>query len=155
MKLKTKLSTMLDLIRHEGYMDTVYLDSEDLPTVGVGHLIKDSDPEFNLEVGTQVSDTRIEELFLRDVDEAIDNAMVLVALNKHPEDVQSIIVNMAFNLGFFRLRGFKRMLRALELFDYEAAAREMQDSKWYKQVRRRSVELVSRMEQSKPLKGSN
>ena len=146
---------MLDLIRHEGYMDTVYLDTENLPTVGVGHLIRDTDPEYHLEVGDVVSDERIEELFLRDIDEAIETAKTLTSLKEHPEEVQSIIVNMAFNLGFFRLRGFKRMLRALELFDYQSAAREMQDSKWYKQVRNRSIELVSRMEQARPLKGVN
>ena len=38
----------------EGVVNEVYLDHLGLPTVGVGHLIRDHDPEYGLDVGTQV-----------------------------------------------------------------------------------------------------
>ena len=41
--------------------------------------------------------------------------------------------NMGYQLGIAELMGFKRMLAAMERGDYEAAAREMLDSKWARQ----------------------
>lgn len=43
---------------------------------------------------------------------------------------QNVLVEMAFQLGFDGLRGFRRMLAALRRHDYAGAAREGLDSKW-------------------------
>ena len=43
---------------------------------------------------------------------------------------QNVLVEMAFQLGFDGLRGFRRMLAALRRRDYAGAAREGLDSKW-------------------------
>jgi lysozyme len=72
--------------------------------------------------------------------------MLVEDLDEHPLNVQRVIVNMAFNLGYSRLKGFKRMLAAVSNRDYERAAKEMEDSKWYGQVGRRSKELCRLME---------
>ena len=40
----------------EGVVHEVYLDHLGLPTVGVGHLIREDDPEHGLAVCTQVDD---------------------------------------------------------------------------------------------------
>jgi lysozyme len=52
---------------------------------------------------------------------------------------------MAFNLGRSRLGKFKKMIEAVNEGDYEKAAEEMIDSKWYHQVGNRSIELVEIM----------
>ena len=38
----------------EGYKNEIYLDHLGLPTLGVGHLIRETDPEFGLDVGTKI-----------------------------------------------------------------------------------------------------
>jgi lysozyme len=52
---------------------------------------------------------------------------------------------MAFNLGRSRLSKFKKMVTAVNEGNYAKAADEMTDSKWYRQVGRRSKELVEIM----------
>ncbi len=50
------------------------------------------------------------------------------------ENRQRAFANMAYNLGLDRLRGFRRMLAALQAGDYEEAARQALDSLWARQV---------------------
>ena len=42
----------------EGVKYEIYLDHLSLPTCGVGHLIKETDPEYGLEVGTKIDEER-------------------------------------------------------------------------------------------------
>jgi lysozyme len=83
-----------------------------------------------------------------DIDEALDNCLkvfgdsVWYTLN----DARRIVLaNMMFNLGYTRFTGFKKMIAAVKEFDYMEAARQMEDSKWYRQVKRRGPELVQIM----------
>ena len=55
-----------DLETDEGVVYEVYLDHLGLPTVGIGHLILESDPEYGAEVGTPVTEERVTELFQQD-----------------------------------------------------------------------------------------
>ena len=54
---------------------------------------------------------------------------------------QFVLVDMAFNMGLAGLKGFKKMLTAVEHGDYQTAAKEMLASKWAAQVGRRAAEL--------------
>lgn len=54
---------------------------------------------------------------------------------------QGALINMCFNLGITRLLGFKKMIAALEIGDYQEAANQMLDSKWARQVGGRSGRL--------------
>ena len=62
-----------------------------------------------------------------------------------PEDAQEIIANMMFNMGRPRLSKFKGMKRGVDARDWNAAADEMVDSTWYRQVTNRAERLVRRM----------
>lgn len=138
--------TQDDLIRHEGYVDRIYLDSEGLRTFGVGHLVGRNDPEYTWPVDTPVSEARILLAFEEDFNEAVEDAKRIIPnLEAHPEAVQRVIINMAFNLGYNRLSRFKKMIKAVKETDYWTAADEMVDSKWYRQVKTRGVELVDLM----------
>jgi lysozyme len=64
-------------------------------------------------------------------------------------EVQSILINMCYNMGIIRLKGFKKMLWALKHGDRQEAAIQMIDSKWYKQVGPRAVRLVDIMSEGK------
>lgn len=135
-----------DLVRHEGYVTEIYLCSENYPTFGIGHMVTEKDMEYTWPVGTPVTDERILQVFHDDCKVAIEDAELLINdLTDHPDSVSRVLVNMVFNLGRPRLSKFKNMLAAIEAKDYERAAEEMKDSKWYHQVGRRSKELVEIM----------
>ena len=138
-----------DLIRHEGYVTEIYLDSENLPTFGIGHLVTEADMEYSWPVGTPVTDERILQVFHDDCQTAYTDACaIFMNLGSHPTDVQRVCINMAFNLGRNRPSKFKKMITAVNEGNYSKAADEMIDSKWYHQVKRRGEELVEIMRDS-------
>ena len=132
--------------RHEGEVLEVYEDSLGYLTLGVGHLIQKSDPEYGQPAGTPVSqevvDMYYEDDFDKHVEETIhvceNNNIVFDAL---PESIQHVLVNMCFNLGANRLGKFRNMLYAVSTSNWQEMANQMEDSRWFGQVGRRSVEL--------------
>ncbi len=122
---------------HEGDRDEVYLDSVGKPTCGWGHL---------LAKGSKVPEEAARAFFQEDYRAAKADYLSLVRhYNLDLEPVRrAVLIDMLFNMGFSRVRGFRRMLAALAVDDYELAADEMLDSKWAIQVGKRAIEL-SRM----------
>ena len=130
----------------EGIKHDIYLDHLGLPTFGIGHLITDADPESGQEVGTTISDERVRSAFEADVVSVIEDCNKLYDdFDELPEEVQQIIANMMFNMGRTRLSKFRGMKRGVDARDWNAAADEMVDSKWYRQVNNRANRLVQRM----------
>lgn len=135
-----------DLVKHEGFKDEIYLDTEGLATFGIGHLVTEDDMEHGWPVGTPVEHERIENVFEEDFEVAVTDARVLVLnFDTLPTQVQRVLVNMAFNLGRNRLGKFKNMIKAVNEGNWAKAADEMVDSRWYNQVGNRSVELENWM----------
>jgi hypothetical protein len=56
------------------------------------------------------------------------------------------MIDISFNLGATRLRGFRRALAAMEVADHTLAAKEFLDSKWSRDVKGRAHELASMIE---------
>jgi len=134
------------LIADEGKRNDIYLDHLGFKTVGIGHLITKSDFEFNMKVGTKITDERVNELFEKDIAKTIADAKIVFKDWKtFPEELMLIILNMLFNLGLSRFRGFRKMIVHIENKNYKAAAAEMEDSKWFKQVPNRAKRLQKRM----------
>ena len=130
----------------EGRVNSVYLDHLNLPTVGIGHLIKESDPEHGLPVGTVVDDERVNELFDQDIKVTLSECEQLYGnFNDLPEEVQKILANMMFNLGRPRLSKFRKLCKAVADKDWQECAVQMEDSRWHKQVTNRANRLISRM----------
>ena len=130
----------------EGVKHEIYLDHLGLPTFGIGHLITKSDEEYGEDIGTPVSDDRVKECFESDVKQVIKDCQILYDdFNDLPEEAQLIIANMMFNMGRPRLSKFKGMKRWVDARDWNQAADEMVDSRWYKQVTNRANRLVERM----------
>ena len=130
----------------EGVKYEIYLDHLGLPTFGIGHLVLDSDPEHGQEVGTPVSEDRVNECFAKDVEVVLSECTQLYPdFDVLPGEVQLIIANMMFNMGRPRLSKFKGMKRGVDARDWNAAADEMVDSAWYRQVTNRAQRLVDRM----------
>jgi lysozyme len=60
-----------------------------------------------------------------------------------------VIIDMVYNLGLTKFRGFKNLNKALGMADWNLAALEMKDSRWYLQTERRAKVLVKAMQTGK------
>ena len=135
-----------EIIADEGMVKHIYEDHLGYPTFGVGHLIVEKDQEWKKSLGTMVSEDRVLECLEKDLDIVLKDCEILYPdFDDLPEEVQHIIANMMFNLGRPRLSGFKGMKKGVDTKDWNKAADEMVDSKWYKQVTNRAKRLVERM----------
>ena len=135
-----------EIAADEGEVHEIYLDHLGLPTFGIGHLVRDDDPEHGWEVGTAVSNDRCIEAFNEDIKTVVSDCYKLYTdFDDLPEEAKRIIANMMFNMGRPRLSKFKGMKRGVDARDWNAAADEMVDSRWYRQVTNRAERLVKRM----------
>ena len=139
-----KLREQLEI--DEGVVHEIYLDHLGYPTFGIGHLVTDEDPEYGADVGTEVDETRCIEAFNEDVETVLRDCHILYEdFASLPEEAQQVIANMMFNMGRPRLSKFKGMKRGVDSRDWNAAADEMVDSNWYRQVTNRADRLVERI----------
>ena len=130
----------------EGCVYEIYNDHLGYPTFGIGHLVIESDPENGQEIGTPVSESRVIEAFEQDVQTVLSDCAILYPdFDELPEEAQQIIANMMFNLGRPRLSAFKGMKAGVDARDWNEAADQMVDSRWYRQVGARAERLVERM----------
>jgi GH24 family phage-related lysozyme (muramidase) len=139
-----KLRKQLEI--DEGVKYEVYKDHLGYDTFGIGHLITVHDPENGWSVGTDVEEDRVIEAFESDCESVVRDCHILYEdFDDLPEEAQQIIANMMFNMGRPRLSNFKGMKLGVDNRDWEAAADEMVDSSWYRQVTNRADRLVVSM----------
>ena len=130
----------------EGVKYEVYNDHLGYATFGVGHLVLESDPEYGDPIGAPVSESRVIEAFEQDCENVLRDCNILYEdFDDLPEEAQQVIANMMFNMGRPRLSKFKGMKRGVDSRDWNAAADEMVDSAWYRQVTNRADRLVERI----------
>ena len=109
-------------------------------------MVREEDPEHGWEVGEPVSEERCNAVFESDIEITIGDCEKLYDdFYDLPEEAQLIIANMCFNLGYPRLSKFKGMKAGVDARDWNKAADEMVDSRWYQQVTNRADRLVERM----------
>jgi lysozyme len=127
------------LKRHEGVKSHVYLCSAGYETIGVGRNISKS--------GLGLSDDEVDYLLENDIVRVIKELSSEYPWFKDLDDVRKdAMIDISFNLGATRLRGFKRALAAMEVADYKMAAKEFLDSKWSRDVKGRATELCYMIE---------
>ena len=130
----------------EGCVYEIYNDHLGYPTFGIGHLVRESDPENGSPLGTEISEDRVNEAFDADIEIVLSDCNKLYPdFEDLPEEAQQIIANMMFNLGYPRLSKFKNMKKCVDERDWIGAGEEMMDSRWYQQVPNRAGRLVNRM----------
>ena len=125
-----------ELIRDEGLVLKPYRDSLGHLTIGVGHLLGRG--------GSPIPITRDEVLELLDSDIAIAERRltnIFPSWRSLDEVRQRAFLNLTFNLGY-KLADFKRFLHAAKSEDWEKAADQLMQSRWYKQVRLRGPRIV-------------
>ena len=132
-----KLLEMLK--RHEGVRSHVYLCSAGYETIGVGRNISKS--------GMGLSDDEVDYLLENDIARVIKELSSEYPWFNSLDDVRKdAMIDISFNLGATRFRGFKRALAAMEVADYKMAAKEFLDSKWSRDVKGRATELCYMIE---------
>ena len=103
----------------EGVVYKIYKDHLGYPTFGIGHLVIKEDKEFGQDVGTEVSEDRVNECFEKDVQSVIDDCKKLHdGWDGYPQEVKQIVANMMFNMGLTRLSKFKNHNAALQSGDW-------------------------------------
>lgn len=131
--------TLHDLRRHEGCRLKSYKDTEGIWTIGYGHT-------KGVYEGMQITQKQADEWLLADTILALNIARKVVkGFNNLSPVRKGVMINMAFNLGEPRLRGFRKTLALIEVSRWQEAALEMLDSKWATQVKGRATELARRM----------
>lgn len=127
------------LKRHEGVRSTIYLCSAGYETIGVGRNVSAS--------GIGLSDDEVNYLLENDIERVIKELSSEYPWFNSLDDVRKdAMIDISFNLGATRLRGFKRALAAMEVADYKMAAKEFLASKWSQDVKGRAHELASMIE---------
>ena len=123
-----------DLIRDEGERLKPYVCSAGKVTIGVGRNLDDR--------GITKHESR--QMLDWDIKQACwDLDHNLPGWRRYPDGVCLALANMSFNLGWPRLRNFKKMLAAIESGDYNKAADEALDSKWARQVGARADRIAA------------
>lgn len=135
-----RAALVADLERDEGVRPFPYVDTVGKLTIGVGRNLTDRG----------LSPDEIRYLLQNDIDAAIDDlnrgAPWWTGLDAAR---QGVLLNMCFNLGWPKLRGFVRTLVAMRRGDYAAAAAGMRNSLWARQVGARAERLAQMMETGK------
>lgn len=125
------------LVRDEGVRLKPYRDSVGVLTIGCGRNLDDHG----------ISAREAYYLLDNDLDAAIRECAAAFPWFADLDPIrQGVIVQMAFNLGIVKLKGFTRTLAAVKRGDYAAASRGMLASLWARQVGARAARLAAQME---------
>ena len=137
-----------ELADDEGIKYELYLCSENHLTGGIGHLITEWDVDYyGKPIGYPVPNEQVNAWFEKDIDVTINDCKIIFEeFDFLPEEAQLVIANMCFQLGRPRLSKFKKFIAAVKEQDWERAADEMKDSRWYKQTTARAERLISRIQ---------
>lgn len=140
MSAENKTIMLKQLGRHEGFRSKPYRCSQGYLTIGYG---------TNLDAG--ITEREAQLLMVGKIDS------LWYELNDKFHDVwwrlsqprQSVLMNMAYNLGINGLSKFKNMWAAIREGRDEDVVKEMLDSKWAEQVGKRAKELAYQWEQDR------
>ena len=128
-----QVNDLLESIKkHEGFVEHVYEDSLGIKTIAYG---------FKLDLLT-IDEDIAEEMLIRKLEKLKRNANSRFKwLEDMPQEVQSVVLNMCYQLGVTGVSKFRRAISALQEGDWDEAANEMLDSLWARQTTNRAKEL--------------
>jgi lysozyme len=140
METGTAAASDMDILeqlkRDEGRRPRAYQDTQGIWTVGYGH---------NLTSGPPLSEDAMTQI-LKDDLLAVDTRVRSIRLWHDLSPARKgVLLNLAFNMGFDGLMGFRDMLDALETGNWERAAGELLDSRYARQVGARADRLAKQL----------
>ncbi len=130
---------------HEGYRGNPYKDTQGYWTIGYGHFLG---PDRTLQ---RISKEHAEQPLDADLAETVDAVSLFGFWSNLTDNRKNVLVDMAFNLGIFKLRSFKNMLKAAEDGDNREFRRQMFWTKiprgkfrtrYSRQVKKRAIRLA-------------
>lgn len=131
-ELREELKNMLMV--NEGVKSKAYLCSEGYTSCGVGR---------NLDT-VGLREDEIMYLLENDIDEVISGLnRELPEWQYLPHDARLVVCDMAFNLGIKGFMKFKNMISCLLEEDFEGAAYEIENSRYYSQVKKRAMRNIA------------
>ena len=113
--------------KHEGFSESIYLDSKGIPTVGYG---------VALTPGKKLPINCLFEMFNEAFRKAINDCRLCeMRFNVELDSVRrAAIINMCYCVGRKGTMAFKNMWAALQIGDYEKASTELLDSRWHRDL---------------------
>jgi lysozyme len=125
-------SELIESIKvNEGFEGYEYMDSLQNPTIGYGTLLPLTEVEATLLLKHRL-----------DVMSAHIKSR-WNAFGRMSPDVQTMVLEMCYQMGVGGFMGFKKMIRALEKGDHDEAYKEGMDSKWAIQTPNRAKRVLS------------
>ena len=129
-----RLVKMLKL--HEGVRNHVYVCTAGYETIGVGRNISES--------GLGLTDEEINILLMNDIERVKQELAASYFWFADLDDVrQAAMIDICFNLGLSRLRGFVKAIAAMSRQQWDLAADEFIDSRWSEQVGQRAITVTN------------
>lgn len=134
--------------RHEGYSSSIYKCPAGFRTVGWGHNLDTNHPPKDIDIYLKVNDVitpdMAERLLSIDMKIAENSCGILFPhFNSFSPNRRDALIDFLFNIGLKKARGFKDAVRAINSEDWDMAALEMKNSKWFSQVGDRAVEICN------------
>jgi len=120
---------------HEGLRLKPYEDTVGKLTIGIGRNLDDKG----------ISKNEAKYMLKNDIEETRKRLMLNGWFRKLDSIRQKVIIDMSFNLGYYGLMSFKKMIKAIKNSDYKKASEEMLNSKWANQVGNRADRLAKMM----------
>jgi lysozyme len=127
------------LVRDEGMVRHAYQDSLGFWTIGIGRLI-------DKRLGGGITEDEARYLLRNDI------ARVEAECRREfpwfgalDEVREAVVLNMVFNLGMVKFKGFVNTIADIAAGNYESAASRMLQSKWAQQVGNRALRLAEMM----------
>jgi len=118
--------------RHEGRRHKSYKDSVGKLTAGIGRNLED----------VAFTDEEIDLMFENDLARAKRGAETFYLYEMVNDIRREVLIEMVFQMGLKGVGKFKKFFRAAQARNWEAAHKEMLDSKWAKQTPARALELA-------------
>lgn len=144
-----------DLIKkHEGLRLTAYRDSRGILTIGYGFNLEDTAAKAicaqleldyaALETGAALTQDQADAIFDFQLSRVIAGARITFpGFDSFPDQAQAVIADLIFNLGLGGFLTFRKTIALLKAGKWDAAADELVDSLWFRQVPNRAAEDVA------------
>tara|TARA_R100000664_G_C2726669_1_gene118434 strand:- start:299 stop:724 length:426 start_codon:yes stop_codon:yes gene_type:complete len=131
------MERLLKMIKlHEGVKSHAYQCTAGKWTIGVGRNIDE-------EGGLGLSNEEINVLLINDIERVKGELSTAYFWFPALDEVrQAAMIDMCFNLGLSRLRGFVKAIEAMSRQEFDNAADEFLDSRWASQVGQRAVRVT-------------
>jgi lysozyme len=113
-----------------------YADSRGFKTIGYGHLWKKGDP-------TVLTQKQAEDLFNKDYRIHKKHAENIPGYHKANSNQKKALINLTYNMGANWYKKFPKFTKAFEDGNHVEAAEQLKNSKWAKQVGKRSDDVIN------------